>query len=228
MTITTCIFDAYGTLFDVASAARRMAQQPGRGDLQQIWPELAEIWRQKQLQYSWLRAIMDDHTDFWTITQNGLDFAMEKLGLADDLVLREDLLALYWELAPFQEVPMMLATLKTKGYKTGILSNGSPDMLSGAVESSGLETYLDAVLSVETVGVFKPDMRVYQMVLDRFNCPKDQVLFVTSNGWDAAGAAAFGFQTAWVNRAGDPVDKLPHTPHHILENLSHIPSIAEG
>jgi len=228
VTITTCIFDAYGTLFDVGSAARRVAQQPGRGHLQQIWPELAEIWRQKQLQYSWLRAIMDNHTDFWTITQDGLDFAMEKLGLADDAVLREDLLALYWELAPFKEVPMMLATLKAKGYKTGILSNGSPDMLWGAVDSSGLETYLDAVLSVETVGVFKPDMRVYQMVLDRFNCPKDQVLFVTSNGWDAAGAAAFGFQTAWVNRASDPVDKMPSVPNHILENLSQIPSIAEG
>jgi 2-haloacid dehalogenase len=153
---------------------------------------------------------------------------MEKLGLADDAVLREDLLALYWELAPYKEVPMMLATLKAKGYKTGILSNGSPDMLSGAVDSSGLETYLDAVLSVETVGVFKPDMRVYQMVLDRFNCPKDQVLFVTSNGWDAAGAAAFGFQTAWVNRMNDPVDKMPSVPNHILENLSQIPSIAEG
>ena len=101
-------------------------------------------------------------------------------------------------------------------------------MLSGAVDSSGLETYLDAVLSVETVGVFKPDMRVYQMVLDRFNCPKDQVLFVTSNGWDAAGGAAFGFQTAWVNRMNDPVDKMPSVPNHILENLSQIPSIAEG
>lgn len=227
MTITTCIFDAYGTLYDVDSAARRIAQQPGRGYLQDIWPELSEIWRQKQLQYSWLRAITGDHIDFWTVTQNGLDFAMEKLNLADDAVLREDLLALYWELAPFKEVPMMLATLKAKGFKTGILSNGSPDMLSGAVTSSGMETYLDAVLSVETVGVFKPNARVYELVLDHFGCSADQVLFVTSNGWDASGACGFGFQTAWVNRAGDPVDRLPNTPHHILENLSQIPSLAE-
>jgi 2-haloacid dehalogenase len=226
MTLTTCVFDAYGTLFDVSSAARRVAEKPGFEHLAAVWPKLSEIWRQKQLQYSWLRAITDAHCPFWDVTQGGLDFAMEALGLSDDLLLREELLALYWELAAYPEVPKMLATLKAQGYKTAILSNGSPDMLKGAVQSAGLEILLDAVLSVDSVGVFKPNAKVYQMVPDHFGCAKDQVLFVSSNGWDAAGASGFGFQTAWVNRAGDPVDRMPWTPHHILSDLTTIPDLA--
>ena len=226
MTLTTCVFDAYGTLFDVSSAARRVAEKPGFEHLAAVWPKLSEIWRQKQLQYSWLRAITKEHCPFWDVTQDGLDFAMEALGLSDDLLLREELLALYWELAAYPEVPKMLATLKAQGYKTATLSNGSPDMLKGAVQSAGLEILLDAVLSVDSVGVFKPNAKVYQMVPDHFGCSKGQVLFVSSNGWDAAGASGFGFQTAWVNRAGDPVDRLPSTPHHILSDLTTIPDLA--
>ena len=224
MTITTCVFDAYGTLFDVSSAARRLAEQPGQDRLAAIWPRLADDWRLKQLQYSWLRAITGDYVSFWQVTQDGLDWAMEKHGL-EDPEMRETLLALYWELAPYREAPAVLARLKAAGKTCAILSNGSPDMLEGAVDFAGIGTWLDAVLSVEDVGIFKPARAVYDMVGARFGCTPDQVLFVSSNGWDAAGAAGYGFTTAWVNRAGDPVDRLPHRPHHVLTDLSAIPEM---
>ena len=226
MAITTCVFDAYGTLFDVAAAARNVAQEPGHDDFAAHWPKLAEIWRAKQLQYTWLRAITDTHTDFWRVTQDGLDFALEALGLQGDNALRARLLQLYWELQAFDEVPAMLTSLKSKGFKTAILSNGSPDMLDGAVRSAGLNESLDAVLSVQSVGVFKPDRRVYDMVGAHFGCAKDQVLFVSSNGWDAAAASGYGFTTAWVNRAGDPVDRLPWAAQHMLHDLTDIPTLA--
>jgi len=224
MPITTCIFDAYGTLFDVTAAARAAASEPGNERVRDIWPKLAADWRAKQLQYSWLRAITHDHCDFWQVTQDGLDWALEAAKLTDP-ALRERLLALYWELAAFPEVPDMLATLQAAGKATAILSNGSPAMLSGAVRSAGLEALLDDTLSVESVGIFKPDARVYDLVARRFHCQRDEVLFVSSNGWDAAAAAGYGFTTAWVNRAGDPPDRLPATPHHILSDLTTIPGL---
>ncbi len=224
--ITTCVFDAYGTLFDVAAAARLAAAEPNRDKLAQHWPKLAEIWRNKQLNYSWLRAITDTHVDFWTVTQNGLDYALEALGLDGDPKLRERLLQLYWELQAYEEVPAMLKSLKDSGYNCAILSNGSPDMLNGAVRSAGIEPLLDAVLSVESTGIFKPHSSVYDLVNAQFKTTSDQVLFVSSNGWDAAGAANYGFQTAWVNRAGDPMDRLMATPHHVLSDLTTIPQIA--
>lgn len=226
MAIKLCVFDAYGTLFDVGAAARMAAAEPGREALAARWPELAEFWRQKQLQYTWLRAITGDHTDFWQVTEDGLDWALEKTGLADDMELRERLLALYWELQAYTEVTFVLSHLKAAGLQTAILSNGSPDMLQGATENAGLETLLDAVLSVQDVGVFKPHDNVYQMVLDQFGCARDEVLFVSSNGWDAAGAAGFGFVTAWVNRSGEPMDRLPAKPDHVLADLNDIPELA--
>jgi 2-haloacid dehalogenase len=221
-----CVFDAYGTLFDVASAARVAAEEPGRETLKAVWPELAEHWRLKQLQYTWLRTITGDYTPFWEVTKDGLDWAMAKVGLSDDPELRERLLALYWELAAYHEVPMMLARLKAAGKTCAILSNGSVDMLEGAVDSAGIGGFLDAVLSVEAVGIFKPSAHVYDLVGARFNCSKDDVLFVSSNGWDIAGASGYGFETVWVNRAGDPVDRLPHRPSHILTDLTTIPELA--
>jgi len=226
MAITTCIFDAYGTLFDVGAAARRAAEEPGRDALAACWTDLAEHWRLKQLQYTWLRAITGEHTDFWTVTRDGLDWAMEKHGLHGDAELRERLLALYWELAAYPEVPQVLATLKTAGLTNAILSNGSPDMLAAAVESAAIGDMLDGVLSVQDVGIFKPARQVYDIVGTRFGCTPDQVLFVSSNGWDIAGAAGYGFNTAWVNRAGDPVDRLPHRPGTVLPDLTGIPGLA--
>lgn len=224
MPITTCVFDAYGTLFDVAAAARVMASQPGQEQLAQVWPKLAADWRSKQLQYTWLRAVTGDHTTFWQVTQDGLDWAMEASGL-DDPELRESLLALYWELPAYPEVPHMLAALKDAGQSTAILSNGSPDMLDGAVRSADVGAFLNAVLSVEDVGVFKPATVVYDMVGNRFGCAPEEVLFVSSNGWDAASAAAYGFVTVWVNRAGEPMDRLPARPSHVLTDLTTIPDL---
>ncbi|WP_323763566.1 haloacid dehalogenase type II [Marinovum sp.] len=226
MTITTCIFDAYGTLFDVAAAARLAAEAPGQDHWAGKWPALAADWRAKQLQYTWLRAITGDHCDFWQVTQEGLDWALEQQGLDGDAELRERLLALYWELQAYPEVPEMLAALKSAGLNTAILSNGSPDMLNGAVGSAGLEALLDDVLSVESVGIFKPARQVYDMVGARFDCRPDQVLFVSSNGWDAAGASAYGFRTVWVNRAGEPMDRLPGRPGEVLSDLTRIPDLA--
>ena len=226
MPITTCIFDAYGTLFDVTAAARQAATEPGAERLAESWPKLAADWRRKQLEYSWLRAVTGEHKDFWAVTQDGLDWALEAQGLAGDAALRERLLALYWELGAYPEVPEMLARLKAAGLNTAILSNGSPEMLAGAVDSADIGALLDDVLSVESVGVFKPAPQVYELVTKRFSCQRDEVLFVSSNGWDAAAAAGFGFFTAWVNRAGEPQDKLGHPPHEMLKDLSLIPDIA--
>ncbi|AXI45452.1 haloacid dehalogenase type II [Sulfitobacter sp. SK012] len=226
MPITTCVFDAYGTLFDVAAAARQAASEPEFAAIKETWPQIAEHWRLKQLQYSWLRAVTDAHTDFWHVTQDGLDWALEKTGHAGDLALRERLLALYWELQAYPEVPEMLGALKQAGLNTAILSNGSPDMLSGAVDSAHINGMLDALLSVESVGIFKPDARVYDLVGAQFGCAKNEVLFVSSNGWDAAAATGYGFTTAWVNRGGDPVDRMPWKPAHTLSDLTDIPELA--
>ncbi len=225
MTITTCVFDAYGTLFDVAAAARVAASEPGNERLAQTWEGLARDWRLKQLEYSWLRAITGDHVDFWQVTQDGLDWAMEAAGL-DDATLRARLLALYWELGAYPEVPAVLNALKQAGLNMAILSNGSPAMLQGAVDSAGIGALFDDVLSVESVGIFKPAAPVYDLVGQRFGCDRASVLFVSSNGWDAGSAAAYGFTTAWVNRAGAPMDRLPARPQHIVPDLSAIAQLA--
>ena len=162
MPITTCVFDAYGTLFDVAAAARQAAKEPKFIDLKNSWPALAEYWRLKQLQYTWLRAITSSHTDFWQVTKESLDWALEKTGHAGKPEMRKRLLALYWELQPYPEVSDMLGRLKKAGLKTTILSNGSPKMLESAVKSAGIQDILDGCLSVESVKVFKPDPKVYK------------------------------------------------------------------
>ena len=225
MAVTTCIFDAYGTLFDVDAAARDVAL--GRPEFAAAWQDVSADWRAKQLQYTWLRAVIGDHADFWQVTQDGLDWALEKAGLgASDL--RRPLLELYTRLPAYPEVPDMLAALKADGLATGILSNGTPVMLASAVDSAGLGPHVDALLSVEEAGVFKPDDRVYDLVPARFGCAPEEVLFVSANGWDAAAAAAYGFRTLWVNRAGLPVDRLPGQPQTTLADLSGVARLATG
>jgi 2-haloacid dehalogenase len=226
MPVTTVIFDAYGTLFDVAAAARECAAEPGREAFAAKWQKLAGDWRLKQLQYTWLRALADAHEDFWIVTQEGLDWALEANGLAGDAELRARLLALYWELTAYAEVPAMLAALKAQELNTAILSNGSPDMLNGAVQSAGVGDVLDDVLSVQDVGIFKPHKSVYDLVLKRFSCAPAEVLFVSSNCWDACAAAGNGFHTVWVNRSGEPMDRLPWQPQVTLPDLTTIPDIA--
>lgn len=228
MTITTCVFDAYGTLFDVAAAARAAAATPEGAKLADSWQGLARDWRAKQLEYTWLRAVTGAHADFWQVTQDGLDWALEAAGLADDADLRRLLLDLYHRLAAYAEVPAMLSALKQAGLTTAILSNGSPAMLTAAVDSAGIGDRLDAILSVERVGVFKPSHRVYDLVGAEFGCARDQVLFVSSNGWDAGCATGYGFTTLWVNRAGAPVDRLPWRPAHMAPDLTHVPDLVRS
>ncbi len=223
MAVSVCVFDAYGTLFDVNAAAREAAREDAT--LAECWPRLAADWRAKQLQYTWIRALAGVHADFWQVTTEALDWAMEASGL-EDRDLRERLLALYRELAAYPEVPAMLAALKQAGMATAILSNGSPGMLEGAVKSAGIGDFLDDVLSVEAVGIFKPAPAVYALVTQAFSCTPEAVLFVSSNGWDAAAAKGFGFRSAWANRAGEPADRLPWKPDRILPDLRAVPELA--
>jgi 2-haloacid dehalogenase len=225
MPITTCVFDAYGTLFDVAAAARQAAAEPGREDFAAKWPAIARTWRLKQLQYTWLRATAGVHQDFWTVTRNGLDFALEEQGMSDP-GLRERLLQLYWELSAYPEVPAMLQALKAAGRNTAILSNGTPDMLAGAVSAAGIGDVLDACLSVQSLGVFKPHRSVYGLVGAYFGCPASEVLFVSSNCWDACAGSGYGFNAVWANRAGEPMDRLPWKPRHVVDDLTTISDIA--
>jgi len=225
MPITTCVFDAYGTLFDVAAAAREAAAEPGREAFAEKWPAIARTWRLKQLQYTWLRATAGVHQDFWSVTQDGLDYALEEQGI-DDTDLRARLLQLYWQLSAYPEVPGMLRALKDAGMMTAILSNGTPDMLEGAVNAAGIGAVLDACLSVQSVGVYKPHRSVYSLVGEYFGCPAREVLFVSSNCWDACAAAGYGFRTIWANRAGEPMDRLPWKPDHVLGDLTRVPEIA--
>lgn len=225
--VKACVFDAYGTLFDVGAAARIAAAEPGAEGWAGLWPQIAGDWRRKQLEYTWLRAVAGHHTDFWQVTQDGLDWALERAGLAEP-ALRERLLALYWELAAFPEVPAMLAALGAQGQRLAILSNGSPGMLEGAVGSAGLTGVFEALYSVESVGVFKPHASVYALVTEGMGLAPGEVLFVSSNGWDACAGAAFGFATAWVNRDGMPVDRLFGRPAHVLSDLAALPGLVEG
>lgn len=225
--VPVCVFDAYGTLFDVDAAARKLALDSAWVEkLGAHWQELSAVWRATQLNYSWLRAITSTHVDFWQVTQDGLDYALEQVGLGDEADLRARLLDLYWHLSAFEDAGQMLRELKSKGVPCAILSNGSPDMLAAAVAHAGLGDLLEAVLSVEQVGVFKPDGRVYDLVGNRFGCDREGVLFVSSNGWDVAGAAGYGFATVWVNRAGLPMDRLADRPDHVVDDLSGIVDIA--
>ena len=224
MSIKVCAFDAYGTLLDVTAAARRAMASIDP----QLGLALAHDWRLKQLQYTWIRAIAGAHADFWQVTCDSLDWALERHDLAGDPKLRTLLLDLYAELDAYPEVAEMLGRLKDANMKTAMLSNGSPEMLQSAIRAAGIEESLDAVLSVEDVGVYKPADRVYGLVERCFNCSRSQVLFVSSNGWDAAAAAGFGFVSVWVNRLDEPVDRLPWRPRHELAELSSVPELVES
>jgi 2-haloalkanoic acid dehalogenase type II len=220
------VFDAYGTLFDVAAAARRAAAEPGGEALAAAWPRLAADWRVKQLQYAWLRTIAGAHADFERVTAEALDWALEAAGIAADPALRARLAALYRELDAYPEVPETLARLRAAGHPLAILSNGAPGMLEAAVAAAGLAGTFDAILSAEAVGAFKPARAVYDLAGARFGADPGAVVFVSSNGWDAACAAGYGFETVWANRAGEPVDRLPWRPAHVLADLGRVPEIA--
>jgi 2-haloacid dehalogenase len=215
-----CVFDAYGTLFDVTAAAKRCSD-----DLGENAAPLAQLWRTKQLEYTWLRSLMEEYADFWQVTGEGLDYALDTLGI-DDPALRDRLMQLYLELDCYPEVPDMLRQLKAAGLKTAVLSNGSPEMLQSAVDNAGLGDLLDAVLSVDDLGIYKPHPSVYQLAVDQLGISSpDKVAFMSSNAWDAAGAATFGFRVNWVNRFGQKRERRPDGPENELRDLTELPPI---
>ncbi len=213
MAHTAFVFDAYGTLFDVHAAVRRHA-----GEIGPDGQALSEIWRAKQLEYSWVRTLMGAHQDFWQLTEQALDFAFAKVPSADP-ALRVKLLQAYWNLDCYPEVPAVLKALKAAGARVAILSNGSPEMLDAAVKSAALENVLDEVFSVERVGRFKTDASVYEMVTTDWRLYPEAVSFQSSNRWDIAGASKFGFRTVWINRARQPDEYRDFPPAMILPSL---------
>ena len=214
--ITACVFDAYGTLFDVHTPAKRLEAE--LGDRAQ---RLSEIWRTKQLQYTWLRSLMGRFEDFWQITGEALDFAMASVGI-DDLTLRSRLIEQYFRLDLYPDVLPGLRRLHAAGKSTAILSNGSANMLAAAVGNAGLRDLIDATLSADAVKIFKPDPRVYELASDHFRIDKQQICFVSSNGWDAAGAACFGFRVAWLNRDKSARETLPPQPDVEINSLAEL------
>jgi 2-haloacid dehalogenase len=217
--IRACVFDAYGTLFDYASAAAACRDELG----DKLGP-LNALWREKQLQYTWLRALQGKHADFWQVTGDALDFALETLGITD-VALRHRLMNLYLTLDAFPEVPDMLKRVKAAGLKTAILSNGSPQMLEAAVRNAKIGDLLDAVLSVETVGVYKPHPKVYQLAVDRLGTEANAIAFQSSNAWDAYAASAFGMRVVWCNRYAQRSERLPGQPDRQITSLAELPTL---
>ena len=213
------VFDAYGTLFDLTSASRRC--RDALGDKAEA---MSALWRSKQLDYTWLRSLMGRHAEFWQVTGDALDYAMAQLGFADP-ALRERLMDAFLNIEAYADARAVLETLRQARRPAAILSNGSPGMLGAAVTSAGFGELLDHVLSVEDVGVYKPDRRVYELATRRLAVPAERVCFVSSNGWDAVGAASFGFKAVWANRNGAPRERLPAQPVAVIDSLAALPAL---
>lgn len=217
--IKACVFDAYGTLFDFASAAARCEDVPDNK-----LSALTTLWREKQLQYTWLRSLEGRFADFWAVTGDALDYALDSLHIASP-ELHAKLMELYLTPAPFPEVPSVLAELRKAGFKTAVLSNGSQKMLDSAVHAAGLDPLFDAVLSVDAVEVFKPHPKVYAYGLAKLGLRGDQISFQSSNAWDAYGASDFGLRVVWCNRYGHSAERLPGAPDFEVRSLSELPEL---
>lgn len=217
--LKACVFDAYGTLFDIHSPTALIADELG-GNAQAI----SELWRVKQLQYTWLRSLMRTHADFWQVTGDALDFALGAHNV-ESSDLRERLMELYLTLDVYPDATAALESLKEAGLATAILSNGSPTMLDAAVSHAGIAGLLDQVISIEEAGIFKPDPTVYQLALDRTGLDWDEICFVSANAWDVCGAAHFGLQVVHLNRFGQVEERLPGSPKAEIKSLTELESI---
>jgi 2-haloacid dehalogenase len=217
--IKACVFDAYGTLFDVHSAVGKHRQR--LGDLAN---QVSNLWRTKQLEYTWLRSLMGHHADFWQVTQDALNFAFDMHGI-NNPELHGNLMKAYLQLDCYPEVPEVLSILKNRGFELAILSNGTPAMLEAGVKNSGIDELIEKNYSVEEVGIFKPDFRVYQMAVDGLEVRPEEIVFQSSNAWDASGASAFGFKVAWVNRFGQSEERLPGKPDVEIKSLMELPDL---
>ena len=220
--IKACVFDAYGTLFDVHSAVGKYHERLG-----DVADQVSNIWRTKQLEYTWLRSLMKKHADFWQVTQDGLDYALDVFNITDNQ-LRNDLIDAYLHLKCYPEVPDTLAKLKDSGRQLAILSNGSPAMLEAVVKTSGLGDLVQTTLSVEMVGVFKPDPAVYQLAVNRLGVEAAEIVFMSANAWDAVGATAFGLRVAWINRFSQRPERLPFQPDIEIKTLAELPGILDS
>jgi len=214
-----CVFDAYGTLFDLTSAARRCADGLGPNA-----EAVGTLWRTRQVEYSWLRSLMGAHADFWQVTGEALDYALAVHGIADP-GLRARLMEAFLHIEAYPDALAVLQALKRAGRPAAILSNGSPRMLSAAVQSAGLGPFLDHVVSIEEAGTYKPHPRVYELMVRRLDLDAEHICFISSNGWDAAGAAHFGFKAVWANRGGAPRERLPGEPTAELRALDGLPAL---
>ena len=213
--IEACVFDAYGTLFDVNSAAAKCKKKLGNR-----WESFANAWRTTQLEYTWLRSLMKRHKNFWEITEDSLDHTMETFKIKQGM--RNELLNLYKELSPYPEVKECLEGLKSKKIKIAILSNGTPDLLKGLVESNNIQNYFDDIMSIETVGIYKPDSKVYDMPIKKYDCKPENICFMSSNTWDVSGGGVFGYNAVWVNRFNKIFDKLSYKPKFVIKNLKEL------
>ena len=211
--IKAIIFDAYGTLFDVNSAAEKCKDKIG-----DKWEAFANYWRTTQLEYTWLRSLMKRHKDFWQITEDSLDKSMSVFKI--DNSMRDELLDLYKILSPFEEVPDVLKSLKEKNFKLAILSNGTPSLLNELVQSNKLDNLFDDIFSIEEVGVFKPDSKVYDMPIKKYKIEKNEVAFLSANTWDVSGGGNYGYNSIWVNRNNNIFDKLDYSPQNEIKNLN--------
>ena len=217
--ITTCVFDAYGTLFDINAACRELSKEVG-----DRWNDLSNLWRLRQVEYTWLRNSMNEYIDFWKITSDALDYAMETLNI-NNIKLRDDLLSLYLKLEAYPEVKSILEYIKKREMKTAILSNGNKKMLESAVTNAKIQHLLDKVLSVDDCKVYKPATEVYDLVDKKMGVKKENVLFFSSNAWDMHAASNYGFKTIWVNRFEGKLEKLPGKPNKIIYSLEQIEKI---
>ena len=213
--IKAIIFDAYGTLFDVNSAAEKCKVKIG-----DKWEDFANYWRTTQLEYTWLRSLMNRHKDFWKITEDSLDKSMKFFKI--DNSMRNDLLDLYKVLSPFSEVKETLNKLKKKDFKLAILSNGTPSLLGNLVKNNNLENIFDDIFSIEEVGIFKPDSKVYELPVNKYNIKKDEILFLSANTWDVSGGGNYGFNSVWVNRNKNIFDNLDYQPLDEIHDLSEL------
>ena len=213
--IKAIIFDAYGTLFDVNSAAEKC-----KGKIGDKWEDFANYWRTTQLEYTWLRSLMNRHKDFWKITEDSLDKSMKFFKI--DNSMRNDLLDLYKVLSPFSEVKETLNKLKKKDFKLAILSNGTPSLLGNLVKNNNLENIFDDIFSIEEVGIFKPDSKVYELPVNKYNIKKDEILFLSANTWDVSGGGNYGYNSVWVNRNKNIFDNLDYQPLDEIHDLSEL------
>ena len=213
--IKAIIFDAYGTLFDVNSAAEKCKDKIG-----DKWEAFANYWRTTQLEYTWLRSLMKRHKDFWQITEDSLDKSISVFKI--DNSMRDELLNLYKILSPFEEVPEVLKSLKEKNFKLAILSNGTPSLLNELVQSNKLDNLFDDIFSVEEVGIFKPDSKVYDMPIKKYKIEKNEVAFLSANTWDVSGGGNYGYNSIWVNRNNNIFDKLDYIPKNKITNLNEL------